>query len=46
MGLLDTITKAPHGKSDEVSKGIGKAADIVDEKTGGKHSDTIDDVAE
>jgi MT0933-like antitoxin protein len=46
MGLMDTIKKAFRGKSDEVSGGIDKAADVVDDKTGGKHTDTIDGVAE
>ena len=46
MGLLDSIKKALRGKGDDVSKGIDKAADLVDDKTGGKHSDTIDDVAD
>jgi len=46
MGLLDSIKKALGGKSDEVSKGIDKAADVVDDKTGGKHTDTIDGVAD
>jgi len=46
MGLLDKVKKALHGKSDEVAKGIDKVADVVDDKTKGKHGDTIDDVAD
>jgi hypothetical protein len=46
MGLLDTIKKALRGKSDDVAKGIDKAADFADDKTKGQHSSTIDDVAE
>lgn len=46
MGLLDTIKEklAPHG--DKVDQGVDKAADMVDDKTGGKHSDKIDGAAE
>lgn len=46
MGLLDTIKEklSPHG--DKVEQGVDKAADMVDEKTGGKHSDKIDSAAD
>jgi hypothetical protein len=43
MGLLDTIKKALRGKGDEAEKGSG-AADVVDDDTDRKHSDTIDDM--
>jgi MT0933-like antitoxin protein len=46
MGLLDTIKNALKGKGDQVSSGIDKAADVVDEKTGGQHTEKIDDAAE
>jgi hypothetical protein len=46
MGLLDTIKGALKGKSKQVESGIDKAADVVDDKTGGKHTDTIEDVAD
>jgi hypothetical protein len=46
MGLLDKVKKAIKGKGDEVSKGIDKVADVVDDKTKGKHSSTIDGVAD
>ncbi|MGK2947419.1 MAG: antitoxin [Acidimicrobiales bacterium] len=46
MALLDTIKKALRGKGKQVEGAIDKAADLVDDKTGGKHSDKIDDVAE
>ncbi|WP_343230801.1 antitoxin [Yinghuangia seranimata] len=46
MGLLDTIKEklAPHG--DKASQAVDKAADVVDEKTGGKYGDQIDAGAE
>jgi hypothetical protein len=46
MGLLDTIKSALKGKDKETDAGIDKAADVVDEKTGGEHTETIDDAAE
>ena len=46
MGLLDTIKGALQGKSKQVNSGIDKAADVVDDKTGGKHTEKIDDAAE
>ncbi|WP_156724825.1 antitoxin [Streptomyces apocyni] len=41
-GLKDKASElaAEHGET--VGKGLDKAADIVDSKTGGKHSDKID----
>jgi hypothetical protein len=46
MALLDTIKKFLRGKSKQVEGGIDKVADFADDKTGGKHSDTIDDAAD
>ena len=46
MGLLDSVKKALRGKGDDIGKGIDKVADVVDDKTKGKHSSAIDDVAE
>jgi ABC-type transporter Mla subunit MlaD len=46
MGLLDTIKGALKGRSKQVEAGIDKAADVVDDKTGGKHTDTIDSAAD
>lgn len=42
MGFLDTIKEklAPH--HDKVDKGVDKAADMVEKKTGGKYGDQID----
>ncbi|UGQ13913.1 antitoxin [Yinghuangia sp. ASG 101] len=46
MGFLDTIKEklAPH--HDKVDKGVDKAADMVEKKTGGKYGDKIDTGAE
>ena len=46
MGLLDKIKGALQGKSGQVSSGIDKMADVVDDKTGGKHTEKIADAAE
>ena len=46
MGLLDTIKNALKGKDKEIDAGIDKAADVADEKTGGEHTETIEDVAD
>ena len=46
MGLIDTLKNALKGKSKQVESGIDKVADVVDDKTGGKHTDKIDDAAE
>jgi len=42
MGLLDKIKAMLGGNADKVKDGLGKAADMVDEKTDGKFSDKID----
>ena len=46
VGLLDKVKGALRGKGAQVTKGIDKVADVVDDKTGHKHSDKIDDVAD
>ncbi len=46
MGLMDTIKSALKGKGKQVESGIDKVADVVDDKTGGKHTDKIEDAAE
>jgi len=46
MGLMDTLRNALKGKSKQVESGIDKVADVVDDKTGGTHTDKIDDAAE
>jgi hypothetical protein len=45
MGLLDSIKNLFKGKEDQVNSGVDKAADVVDDKTGGEHTEQIDDAA-
>ena len=53
MGLLDKL-KGLTGKAadlavehqDKIDDAVDKAADIADDKTGGKHTDTIDSAAD
>jgi len=42
MGLLDKIKDLIGGNADKVKHGVDKAADMVDEKTGGKFADKVD----
>jgi len=46
MGFLDKakkqLTKAVDQHGDKIAEGMDKAADAIDEKTGGKHADKID----
>lgn len=49
MGIGDFVDKAKDlaaEHKDKVEEGIDKAADMVDEKTGGKYSDQVDTGAE
>jgi hypothetical protein len=46
MGLLDKVKGALKGKGDQAEKAIDKAADVIDDKTGHKHSKQIDSAAE
>ncbi len=46
MGFLDKAKDALQGKADEAEKVIDKAADVIDDKTGHKHSDQIDGAAD
>lgn len=46
MGLLDTLKKALKGKEKQVDAGIDKVADVVDDKTGGQHTEKIEDAAD
>ena len=49
MGVGDFVDKAKDlaaENEDAVKEGIDKAADIADDKTGGKYTDQIDDGAE
>lgn len=46
MGFLDDakdkLTKAVDSQGDKIGDGLEKAADLVDDKTGGKYGDKID----
>jgi len=50
MGFLDDAKKKAtgllKGRGKQVEGAIDKAADVVDDKTGGKHTDKIDSAAE
>ena len=46
MGLLDSIKNLFKGKEDQVNSGVDKVADVVDDKTGGDHTEHIDAAAE
>jgi MT0933-like antitoxin protein len=45
MGFLDKLrgmtTKAVDQHGDKISKGVSKAGDVIDKKTGGKYTDKI-----
>jgi hypothetical protein len=42
MGLLDKIKELAGQHADKVEGAIDKVAEVVDEKTGGKYADKID----
>jgi hypothetical protein len=46
MGLLDKAKKLVGGHEKQVKQGIDKAADVADDKTGGKYTEKIDDTAD
>jgi hypothetical protein len=53
MGIFDRVKKLGDqakglvsGHKDQVEKGIDKAADVIDDKTGGKHAEKIDDAVD
>lgn len=46
MGLMDKLSGMLKGKGKQVDDAVDKVADVVDDKTGGKHSDKIDSAAE
>jgi ABC-type transporter Mla subunit MlaD len=43
---LDKAKDAIQGKEAQIDGAIDKAADLIDDKTGGKHGDKIDQAAE
>jgi hypothetical protein len=42
VGLLDKLKSALSGRKEQVSGGIDKTGDVVDEKTGGKYANQVD----
>lgn len=46
MGLFDKVKKAAGDNADKISQGVDKATDMINEKTGGKHADKLDQVDE
>jgi len=46
MGFIDKVKGALQGKAGKAEKAINKAAGVVDNKTGNKHTDKIDKVAD
>ena len=44
MGLFDKAKKLIEGNKDKVADGVDKATDVVDDKTGGKHTEHLDKV--
>lgn len=46
MGLLDTIKNALQGNKDKIEAGIDKVVEVVDDKTGGQHTDKIQGAAD
>lgn len=46
MGFLDKAKDLLKGREKQVGSAIDKVADLADERTGGKHTEKIDDAAE
>lgn len=46
MGILDKAKGLVGEHEEQVKEGIDKAADVADEKTGGKHTDAIEGAAD
>lgn len=45
MGFIDKIKDLVGGNADKAGSAIDKAADMIDDKTGNKHTDHIDGAA-
>jgi ABC-type transporter Mla subunit MlaD len=46
MGILDKLKDLAKGKGEQIDSAIDKAADLADDKTGGKHTDKIEQAAD
>lgn len=44
MGIFDKAKDAINDNADKIDGAVDKAAELIDEKTGGKHADKIDKV--
>jgi len=44
MGLFDKAKKLAQGNKDKIADGVDKATDVVDDKTGGEHTEHLDKV--
>lgn len=44
MGIFDKAKALVSKNKDQVKSGVDKATDVVDDKTGGKHTDHLDKV--
>ncbi len=42
MGMFDKFKKMATDNKDKVADGVDKATDVIDEKTGGKHTEHLD----
>ncbi len=42
MGIFDDLKDAADKHEDQVEQGIDKVGDLIDEKTGGKFADQVD----
>lgn len=46
MGIMDKLKDLVKGKGEQIDSTIDKAADLADDKTGGKHTDKIEQAAD
>ena len=44
MGLFNKAKKIVQESGDKIADGVDKATDMIDDKTGGKHTDKLDKV--
>ena len=46
MGLMDKVKGLVSGNKEQAKDAVDKVADVVDDRTGGQHTDKIEDGAE
>ena len=44
MGLLDSAKNLFNKNKSKVARGVDKTTDVIDDKTGGKHTETLEKV--